>query len=61
MRDAGVRFSLGSDGHTFDQVGILDFPLALARSIGVRDEELYDPYVHGTKSSGLGARDSAAR
>jgi histidinol phosphatase-like PHP family hydrolase len=61
MRDAGVRFSLGSDGHTFDQVGILDFPLALARSMGVRDEELYDPYVHGTKSSGLGARDSAAR
>ena len=40
----GVRIALGSDGHTFDQVGDLTFPLALARHCGVRDEDLFDPY-----------------
>ena len=42
--DRGVRISLGSDGHSADQVGDLTFPLALARHCGVRDEDLFDPY-----------------
>jgi histidinol phosphatase-like PHP family hydrolase len=46
----GVRLSLGSDGHTADQVGDLSFPLALARQLGVRDDALYDPFVHGSRS-----------
>jgi histidinol phosphatase-like PHP family hydrolase len=46
----GVRLSLGSDGHTAEQVGDLAFPLALARRVGVRDGELYDPHVHGSKT-----------
>lgn len=42
--DRGVRIALGSDGHSFDQVGDLSFPLALARHCGARDEDLFDPY-----------------
>ena len=42
--DRGVRVSLGSDGHSADQVGDLTFPLALARHCGARDEDLFDPY-----------------
>jgi histidinol phosphatase-like PHP family hydrolase len=42
--DRGVRIALGSDGHSFDQVGDLTFPLALARHCGVRDDDLFDPY-----------------
>jgi histidinol phosphatase-like PHP family hydrolase len=42
--DRGVRISLGSDGHSADQVGDLTFPLTLARHCGVRDEDLFDPY-----------------
>ena len=44
---AGVRLSLGSDGHTAKQVGDIAAPLALARAVGVRDDDLYDPVVHG--------------
>ena len=40
------RFSLGSDGHTEDQVGVLDAPLALARAVGVAESALFDPWVH---------------
>lgn len=47
----GVRLSLGSDGHTLEQVGDVAWPLALARSLGVRDEDLYDPERHGSRSS----------
>ena len=47
---AGVRISLGSDGHTELQVADLAFPLAMARAIGVRDEDLYDPLVHGSRT-----------
>ena len=43
--DRGVRISLGSDGHSADQVGDVTFPLALARHCGVRDEDLFDPYA----------------
>jgi len=45
----GVRLSLGSDGHQPDQIGNLDWPLALTRSLGVPDAALYDPLVHGTR------------
>jgi histidinol phosphatase-like PHP family hydrolase len=48
--DAGVRISLGSDGHTGEQVGDVAFPLELARRCGVPDESLYDPMVHGSRS-----------
>jgi histidinol phosphatase-like PHP family hydrolase len=47
---AGVRISLGSDGHTAEQVGDIAFPLALARAAGVADEDLYDPSVHGSRT-----------
>lgn len=47
---AGVRISLGSDGHTEEQIADLKYPLALARSIGVRDEDLYDPLRHGSRT-----------
>ena len=40
----GIRFSLGSDGHTAEQVGVLDAPLALARAVGVDEQALFDPW-----------------
>lgn len=46
----GVRISLGSDGHTRDQVADIARPLALARKLGVADDELYDPVRHGSKT-----------
>lgn len=54
--DAGVRIALGSDGHTALQVADVAWPLALARRLGVRDEELYDPLRHGSRT---GARATA--
>jgi hypothetical protein len=42
--------SLGSDGHTREQVANVAKPLALARSLGVPDEALYDPVRHGSKT-----------
>jgi len=48
--EAGVRLSLGSDGHSREQVADVAHPLALARSIGVRDEDLYDPTRHGSRT-----------
>jgi histidinol phosphatase-like PHP family hydrolase len=48
--ERGVRLSLGSDGHTLAQVGEVRRPLALARTLGVRDEDLYDPVRHGSKT-----------
>jgi histidinol phosphatase-like PHP family hydrolase len=48
--DRGVRISLGSDGHTASQVADVTRPLALARKLGVPDEELYDPTRHGSKT-----------
>ena len=47
---AGVRLSLGSDGHSEQQVADVAFPLAMARAIGARDEDLYDPLTHGSKT-----------
>ncbi len=48
--DAGVRMSLGSDGHTLEQVGNIVKPLTLARAAGVNDEDLYDPTRHGSRT-----------
>lgn len=48
--DAGVRLALGSDGHTLEQVANLAKPLAMARAIGVRDDALYDPTRHGSRT-----------
>jgi histidinol phosphatase-like PHP family hydrolase len=48
--DAGVRISLGSDGHTREQVADIRAPLALARALGVDDESLYDPRRHGSRT-----------
>lgn len=45
----GVRISLGSDGHQREQIGNLEWPLALTRSLGVPDAALYDPLAHGTR------------
>jgi len=45
----GVRISLGSDGHSFDQVADITRPLAMARQLGVADADLYDPTRHGSK------------
>lgn len=45
----GVRLSLGSDGHTAEQVASIEWPLAVARRNGVPDSELYDPTVHGSR------------
>jgi histidinol phosphatase-like PHP family hydrolase len=47
---AGVRFALGSDGHTEEQVADVAFPLAFARRLGVNDADLYDPAVHGSRT-----------
>ena len=47
----GVRISLGSDGHTPEQVADVAWPLALARTLGVKDEDLYDPTRHGSRTA----------
>ena len=47
---AGVRLSLGSDGHAATQVADVSWPLALTRTLGVRDEDLYDPAAHGSRT-----------
>jgi histidinol phosphatase-like PHP family hydrolase len=41
--DAGVRFSLGSDGHALDQVARLDWAVETARRVGVTDAHLFVP------------------
>lgn len=52
--DRGVRISLGSDGHSPEQVANITTPLALARSLGVADDDLYDPRRHGSKTQTSG-------
>lgn len=49
--ERGVRLSLGSDGHTREQVANIAKPLAMARALGVADEDLYDPRRHGSKTN----------
>jgi histidinol phosphatase-like PHP family hydrolase len=51
----GVRLSLGSDGHSWEQVANVVAPLALARRIGVADDALYDPSRHGSRTGAFGA------
>lgn len=51
---AGVRISLGSDGHALEQVADVAWPLEQARRLGVTDAELYDPWVHGSKTGYFG-------
>ena len=46
---AGVRISLGSDGHAAEHVGDLAWPLEAARAAGVRDSDLYEPLTHGSR------------
>lgn len=53
--DAGVRLSLGSDGHRIDQVGNIVTPLALTRAVGVADDRLYDPERHGSRTGAFDA------
>ena len=48
--DRGVRISLGSDGHTLEQVAEISRPLAMARALGVSDDALYDPMRHGSRT-----------
>ena len=55
----GVRLSLGSDGHTSEQVADVEYPLSLTRSIGVPDEELYDPARHGSRTGYFTHRSAA--
>jgi len=42
-REAGVRFSLGSDGHARHQVAALEWAAATARRVGVTERELFVP------------------
>lgn len=42
-REAGARFSLGSDGHTEQQVGRLDWAVETARRVGITDADLFVP------------------
>jgi histidinol phosphatase-like PHP family hydrolase len=48
--DVGVRISLGSDGHSPEQIADVSWPLALTRSLGIRDVDLYDPCAHGSRT-----------
>ena len=48
--DAEVRISLGSDGHTAEQVGRLDWPGEVAARAGVPEAERFDPLLHGSRA-----------
>ncbi len=56
---AGVRFSLGSDGHRRDQVANVSVPLAMARRVGILDDALYDPARHGSRTGAFEGRRAA--
>ena len=53
--DRGLRISLGSDGHTAEQVANVAWPLEMTRRIGVADQALYDPARHGSRTQGAQA------
>jgi histidinol phosphatase-like PHP family hydrolase len=44
---AGVRFTLGSDGHTEAQVARLDWAAETARRVGITDADLFVPERRG--------------
>ncbi len=46
-KDAGARFSLGSDGHTEAQLGRLDWAVEAARRVGIDDSDLFVPERRG--------------
>ena len=46
-QQAGVRFALGSDGHTEAQVARLDWAVETARRVGITDAELFVPERRG--------------
>jgi histidinol phosphatase-like PHP family hydrolase len=48
--DAGVRLSLGSDGHAREQVANVAAALEITRRVGVADEALYNPERHGSRT-----------
>jgi histidinol phosphatase-like PHP family hydrolase len=50
VADAGVRLSLGSDGHAREQVANVTAALAMTRRVGVADDALYDPERHGSRT-----------
>ncbi|MBA3672650.1 MAG: hypothetical protein H0W68_11615 [Gemmatimonadaceae bacterium] len=58
--DTGVRLSLGSDGHSAQQVANVAEPLALARRLGVADDALYDPERHGSRTGCFTERNPSA-
>jgi histidinol phosphatase-like PHP family hydrolase len=45
--DAGVRFSLGSDGHGEEQVARLEWAADTARRVGITDAQLFVPERRG--------------
>ncbi len=59
--DAGVRLSLGSDGHSREQVASVAAPLEMARRVGVSDEALYDPERHGSRTGAFGVAGAPGR
>lgn len=46
-RQAGVRFTLGSDGHAEHQVAALDWAAETARRVGLTDRDLFVPERRG--------------
>lgn len=42
-KQAGARFSLGSDGHRADQIARLDWAVETARRVGITDADLFIP------------------
>ncbi|HBE74033.1 MAG TPA: hypothetical protein DDW31_08130 [candidate division Zixibacteria bacterium] len=52
-RRAGVRFSLGSDGHGRDRLCRLDYSLALAGECGLGPNEIFRPLVLRRPDPGL--------
>jgi histidinol phosphatase-like PHP family hydrolase len=58
--EAGVRFSLGSDGHSREQVARLEWAAETARRVGITDRQLFVPErrrprrVRGTGTTTMG-------
>ena len=42
-KEAGIRFSLGSDGHTSTQIARLDWAVETARRVGITAADLFSP------------------
>ncbi len=51
-REAGARFSLGSDGHTFAQVARLEWAVEAARAAGIEDADLFHVERHPARARG---------